>query len=89
MESPKRGEKRMIKPPSWATGPHMDHLPTVEVRPAPDDTIDEIIAEGVAHFHMEQLDNGLCWIGLTLADGQVQHIRLQARQGSIYSVVYT
>lgn len=51
-------------PPDWATAPHDDTEPGVEVRLNGDGTIDEIVTERPVHFHLEQMDDGQYWIGL-------------------------
>lgn len=38
-------------------------------------SLDEVVAEGV-DFHLEQLNDGVWWIGLTYPDGRVDHITL-------------
>jgi len=49
-----------------------------EIRRNPDGTIDEICADGV-DFHLEQMDNGAWFIGLTYPDGLTAHIWLSAK----------
>lgn len=43
--------------------------------------IDEVIAQDVG-FHMEYMDDGRIWIGLTNKDGTVDHLNLYTRRGS-------
>lgn len=48
-----------------------------------DDALDEVVAHGVT-FHLERLDTGAWWIGLTHPDGTVDHITLATpRNGRI------
>ncbi len=51
-------------PPNWATVPHTDIEPGVEVRLNDDGTIDEIVTHQPVSFHLEQMDDGQYWIGL-------------------------
>lgn len=78
-------------PPDWATADHGDVEPGVEVRLNADGTIDEVLWEKVDSFHMEQMDDGRYWIGLTRSvDGerQMQHIMLTRKGKFIYPTVY-
>lgn len=47
-----------------------------EVRLNADRTIDEIVAENVEMFHLEQMDDGCWWIGLNSRGGQMMRIHL-------------
>ena len=48
--------------------------------------LDEVVADDVANFHLERLDNGLWWIGLEHQDGTTTHIYLAARSPSVTKV---
>lgn len=74
-------------PPDWATQDHGDIIPGVEVRLNADRTIDEVIWTSVDTFHLEQMDDGQYWIGLT-RDGETQHIMLTRHGKHIYPTVY-
>lgn len=41
-----------------------------------DGALDEVVADDVAFFHLEQMDAGIWWIGLTHHDGTETQIRL-------------
>lgn len=73
--------------PNWATVAHDDVEPGVEVRLNADGTIDEIIWTSVDTFHLEQMDDGRYWIGLTRG-GETQHIMLTRHGKGIYPTVY-
>ena len=80
--------------PVWAVKPHDDVEPGVEVRLNDDGTIDEICLMQPATFHLEQMDDGIYWIGLNWrdADGndRMQHVTLSTvRSAPIYPTVYT
>lgn len=77
----------MAKAPEWAVGPHDDIKPGVEIRTNDDGTIDEILWTRIDHFHLEQMDDGRYWIGLTKA-GETQHIMLTRNGKFIYPTVY-
>lgn len=38
--------------------------------------LDEVVADDVANFHLEQMDDRHWWIGLEHKDGTTTHIRL-------------
>lgn len=38
--------------------------------------LDEVVADDVSQFHLEQLDNGHWWIGIDHTDGTTTHINL-------------
>lgn len=82
----------MHKPPQWALGPHDDLIPGVEVRLNGDGTIDEIVTSRPVRFHLEQMDDGKYWIGLTPIDdnpdGEYQSIMLTRKGKHIYPTVY-
>jgi len=63
----------MDKIPDWATAKHDDFADGVEVRLNGDGTIDEVLVNN-ADFHLEQMDDGQYWIGLswTNKDGEEQ-----------------
>lgn len=79
--------------PDWATVPHTDVEPGVEVRLNADGTIDEIVTHQPVSFHLEQMNDGQYWIGLnwTDADGarRMQHIMLTRHKRGIYPTVYS
>ncbi len=81
-------------PPDWATKPHDDLEPGIEVRLNDDGTIDEIVTAQPVKFHLEQMDDGIYWIGLNWRDEEgndrMQHVTLStARKAPIYPAVYT
>lgn len=43
--------------------------PEWEFRNDSDGNLDEIVAEDVQFFHLERMDNGHWWLGVTLQDG--------------------
>lgn len=57
-----------------------------EIRRHPDDStyrpgeIDEVIAHDVQHVHVEQMDDGHWWMGLTFADGRMLHVDFATRR---------
>lgn len=48
----------------------------------PDGELDEICLTDVAHVHLERMDDGHIWIGLTSAEGHSLHINLATRRGA-------
>lgn len=50
----------------------------IEIRRDPDGTIDEIIADG--SVHLEMMDHGYAWIGITTRDGKTLHVDIQVRR---------
>jgi hypothetical protein len=80
------------KPPEWALGPHTDLLPGIEVRLNEDGTVDEIVTSRPCTFHLEQMDDGQYWIGLTPTTGNrkrdYQSIMLTRSGKFIYPTVY-
>lgn len=81
----------MSKPPDWALGPHTDTIEGIEVRLNDDGTIDEIVSHRPLLFHLEQMDDGQYWIGLTSADdpkSDYQSIMLTRKGKFIYPTVY-
>ena len=82
----------MSKIPQWALGPHDDLIPGVEVRLNDDGTIDEIVTSRPCTFHLEQMDDGQYWIGLTPTtdnpDGYYQSIVLTRHRTHIFPTVY-
>lgn len=46
-----------------------------------DGELDEVVADNVG-FHLEQLDDGVWWIGLDHPDGTVDHITLSTKRGA-------
>lgn len=53
-----------------------------EARYDSDGNLDEVVADDVSSFHLESLDTGAWWIGLTHQDGTVTHINLYAKNSS-------
>ena len=43
--------------------------------------LDEVVADDVVSFHLEQLHDGCWWIGLTHEDGTETHINIFSRSG--------
>lgn len=80
-----------MKPTDWALGPHTKIEPGVEVRLNDDGTIDEIVTQQPVRLHLEQMDDGQYWIGLSWKDGKKerqQHIMLTRKGKFIYPTVY-
>ena len=50
--------------------------------------LDEVFAADVKHFHLEQLSDGVWWIGLDFADGTTDHITLSTKRGAKVSGVF-
>lgn len=46
-----------------------------------DGEVDEIFAEGV-NIHIEQMDDGVWWIGIGHPDGTVDHLNLYTARGA-------
>lgn len=81
----------MAKTPDWAVKGHDDIEPGVEVRLNSDGTIDEVFWTAIDDFHLEQMDDGKYWIGLSrTVDGeqQMQHIMLTRHGKHIFPTVY-
>ena len=56
-----------------------------EARYGDDGRLDEVVSDTVATFHLEQMDKGRWWIGLTHPDGSETHITLYtARRAEIF-----
>jgi len=76
----------------WWLGPHTDVMEGVEVRLNDDGSIDEIVTRRPSTFHLEQMDDGRYWIGLTPIDDNpsrdCQHIMLTRKGKRIYPTVY-
>lgn len=53
-----------------------------KIRLNDDRTIDEIVADDVTSFHLEQMDTGHWWIGLSKKDGQCLRINLFNRRNA-------
>lgn len=53
-----------------------------EARYNDDKTLDEVVADDVANFHLEQMDAGAWWIGLEHDDGTTTHIQLFAKRSN-------
>ena len=81
----------MSKIPDWALGENIDVEPGVIVRHNPDTTIDEVFIKG-ADFHLEQMDDGQYWIGLSWIDDagaeRMQHIMLTRHGKHIFPTLY-
>lgn len=78
-------------PPDWALGPHDDTCEGVEVRLNDDGTIDEIVTAKPMFFHLEQMDDGQYWIGLSdkrIRPKRHQSIMLTRCGKFIYPTVY-
>lgn len=56
-------------------------MKTSEVRRLPDGSIDEILAINV-NVHLEQMDDGFWWMGITHSDGTVDHICLTTKRNA-------
>ena len=52
-----------------------------EARYDQDAKLDEVIADDVSSFHLEQLHEGGWWIGLEHEDGTTTHINIFSRSG--------
>ncbi len=52
-----------------------------EVRRDDGGAIDEVLAQNVG-FHLEQMSEGSWWIGLTHADGTIEHLTLNTMRGA-------
>ena len=52
-----------------------------EARYDEDAYLDEVVADDVVSFHLEQLHAGGWWIGLTHQDGTETHINIFSRSG--------
>ena len=77
------------EPPDWATGPHDDVADWVEIRPNEDGTIDEIVTHRPVRFHLEQIDEGQFFIGLSSDDPNDSQCLILTRKGRfIYPTVY-
>ena len=48
---------------------------------SPEGQLDEVVAENVT-FHLEQMNDGHWWIGLTHLDGSVDHINLTTKRNA-------
>lgn len=54
-----------------------------EARYGGDKALDEVVADDIANFHLEQMDDGRWWIGLTHTDGTETHISLFTKRSKI------
>lgn len=59
----------------------------IEARHNDDGTLDEVVASGV-DFHLEQLSDGVWWIGLELPDGKRSTVVLSTARGAKVSGRY-
>lgn len=48
----------------------------------PDGELDEVVISDVATFHLERMDDGHIWIGLTSAEGHTTHVNLSTRRNA-------
>jgi hypothetical protein len=48
--------------------------------------LDEVVADDVTHFHLERMNTGAWWIGITHTDGTVTHINLAAKRPNTTAV---
>lgn len=46
-----------------------------------DAQLDEVVADDVATFHLEKMNDGAFWIGLEHTDGSMTHISIFSRSG--------
>lgn len=56
---------------------------TTDIRRNDDGSVDEIVSSDVAHFHLEQMDDGHWWMRLDLADGRAVVVQLHTRRGAL------
>jgi hypothetical protein len=56
-----------------------------EYRHRRDGRLDEIGVEGPAAVHIERMAQNEWWVGITLADGRLVHVRLWALRERIYA----
>ncbi len=86
------------KPPEWALNRGTDSReiePGVIVRHNEDGTIDEVCIDlgNKAHFHLEQMDDNVYWIGINWRDAngkdRMQHVTVSAVKARVYPTVYT
>lgn len=77
--------------PAWAVRTHDDVEPGIELRLNCDGTIDEIVTHQPVSFHLEQMDDGVYWIGLDWTDegGEARHqaVWLHRHKKHIYPTV--
>lgn len=52
-----------------------------ESRHNEDGSLDEVVADDVDHFHLEQMHKGGWWIGIDHKDGTTTHINIFSRSG--------
>jgi len=48
--------------------------------------LDEVVADDVSSFHLEQLHTGTWWIGITHHDGEETTITLSTRRPSVTKI---
>ena len=58
--------------------------PGIEARYNEDGTLDEVVAAG--KIHIEQMDTGAWWIGITTTDGKTHHVNLWAKRQSTTAI---
>ena len=58
----------------------MEAVEKMEIRKH-DDEIDEVLVKGV-DFHLEYMDDGIVWIGLSHPCGRVDHVNLFTKRGA-------
>lgn len=56
-----------------------------EVRLNADKTIDEIFCSGVLNVHLEQMDSGCWWLGISRSDGQMLRVFLMTKHNATIS----
>ena len=47
----------------------MDSASSWEIRTDGDGALDEVVASGIQHFHLERMDEGFWWMALNFNDG--------------------
>ena len=50
----------------------------IDIRKNEDGSLDEVVATDCG-FHLEQMDDGYWWIGITLQDGSTYHINISLK----------
>jgi hypothetical protein len=51
-----------------------------DIRLDDDNMLDEVVVRKPRFVHLERLDRGLWWLGITMQDGTVLHVDLSARR---------
>jgi len=52
-----------------------------EIRLNEDGSLDEVVADDVAFFHLEQMSDGHWWLSVDLDDGSQIHVDIYSRSG--------